>query len=125
MKRLTLGFACFLLILPFALAGIDITTDVPEAPVNIIVTGTDAANYSFSLSWDPVPGATGYYIYQIPGGSYTRKVRCLATTPDPITVPSAEIKKITLNTEYWYVVTAYNVNGESLPSNHVVVKLTR
>ena len=120
-----IGIACLLLVLPLVLAVAEDAATVPEAPANLKVIGINAEASSFSLAWDPVPGAAGYIVYQVSGGRTTGWRKWLATAPDPITTPAAEIKRITANTEYWYRVTAYNEKGESLPSDHVAVKLTR
>ena len=122
---LRIGFICFLLVFPLVFAASQETTDALEKPANLIVVETNAANNSFTIAWDNVPGATGYYVYQIPEGRTIGWRKWNATTPDPITVPTAEVKRITLNTKYTYRVTAFNDNGEGPPSDTVDVNLVK
>ena len=120
-----IGIVCFLLVFPLMLAFTDDAAGLPEKPENLKVTGTNADNNSFSLAWDPVPGATGYLIYQIPQGRTVGWRKWMSTTPDPINVPAAEVRKVTLNTNYSYRVTAFNDNGEGTPSDMVDVNLKK
>lgn len=122
---LRIGIVCFLLVFPLVFAYSENATGLPEKPVNLSVTDPSSANNSFTLSWDPVPGAKGYYIYQIPQGRTLGWHKWLSTTPDPIVTPSAEVRRVTLNTNYSYRVTAYNDNGEGLPSDTIDVNLKR
>lgn len=120
-----IGFICFLLVFPLAFAIAQEKADVPEKPANLIVVETNAENNSFTLAWDPVPGATGYYIYQIPQGRTLGWRKWPSTTPDPITTPNAEVRRVTLNTNYSYRVTAFNDNGEGSSSDTVDVNLAK
>jgi len=127
MKRLyfIIGIICVLLVFPLTLTAEEEAAEVPEQPINLRVTETNAETNSFSLAWDAVPGATEYRVYQIPQGRSVGWLRWISTTPDPITTPAAEVRRITLNTKYSYRVTALNDNGEGPPSEIVDVNLTK
>ena len=98
-----------------------------NAPTNLKVVATNVAGNSFTLTWDPVPGATGYYVNQgtrnrlsPPEFNWERKVSLR-----PITTPETEVQRITLNTNYAYRVTAYNDDGEGPQSDHIEFNLER
>ena len=118
-----IGIICLLLVFPLTFAAAESTTGAPGKPVNLSVTGTDADKNSFTLAWDPVPEAAGYYIYQVPQGRTLGWRKWQSTTPDPINSTNAEVNKVTLNTNYSYRVTAFNDNGEGPPSDTVDVNL--
>ena len=85
--------------------------DLPAAPVGLTVL---ASNSLVRLSWSAVPGATGYKVQRSTtnGGPYTLVGTTAATSyNDP-----AVINGFT----YYYVVTAVNSAGESLPSGQVL-----
>lgn len=102
---------------------------VQSGPVSAPVTGTPPpafpaptgltavpGNYSVTLSWNPVPGASGYMGYQrAPGGNWTG---ALNTANTSTTIYSLEAGV----TYEFYVVTSYYANGtwqESEPSEIV------
>jgi len=118
-----IGIICLFLALPFALAASDDTVDVPGKPTNLKCTGMNAETNTLSLTWDPVPGAKGYYVYQSPQNRDWRKWP--TTTPNVITTPGADVRRVTLNTKYSYRVTAYNDSGEGPPSDFVDVNIVR
>jgi len=88
----------------------------PGQPGNLKVTATNVSGNSFTLGWDPVPGATGYYVYQdtprTPNGERI-------STRSPITTTSFEVERIVINTDRSFWVRAYNDSGEG-PSSIVV-----
>ena len=96
-----------------------------EKPANLKVTATNATDNSFSLAWDPVPEATEYRIYYVAQGRKIGWRKWMATKPDPLTTPAAELTKIPANTAYSYRVTAIDAGGEGPPSDTVDVNLTR
>ena len=121
-----IGIVCLFLLFPLALISSEDASGVPEKPANLKVTETDAAANSLTLTWEPVPGATGYYVYQ---GLLNRInqgwTRWRTTTPDPITTATVVVRRVTLNTNYLYRVTAYNDSGEGAPSDYIEVNITR
>jgi hypothetical protein len=82
----------------------------PAAPTIVSV----ATNFGqVTLTWSPVATATNYNIKRSPspGGPYTTIASTTATSYTDTTVVNG--------TTYYYVVTAVNAGGESLPSNEV------
>ena len=82
--------------------------DLPAMPVGLTVL---ASNSLVRLSWSAVPGATGYKVQRSTtnGGPYT----LLGTTAATSYNDPAVLNGFT----YYYVVTAVNSAGESLPSD--------
>jgi len=121
-----IGIIFLLLLFPLALVVSQDTTSKPEAPTNLRLIEINAETYSFTMEWDPVPGATEYRIYQ---GHSNRLnfgwTRWRTNTPDPVTTPAAEVRRVTLNTNYVYRVTAVNANGEGAPSDHIEVNIVK
>jgi autotransporter-associated beta strand protein len=77
----------------------------PIAPLSLSAVPGDA---QVSLSWTPVPGATGYYLYSGPdSGDETNLV--VGNIPGTSYVNTG----LTNGTAYFYVVTSTNSNGES------------
>jgi fibronectin type 3 domain-containing protein len=83
---------------------------VPSAPINLF------ANPGFTqaiLTWNTVNGATSYKVYRATqsGGPYTSSFTASSNTYTNT--------GLTNGTTYYYVVTAVNAQGESVPSNQV------
>ncbi len=75
---------------------------VPSAPGGLAVTGTTSS--SVSLSWNSVPGATGYHVYRD------------GTEAAAVTGTSAMATGLSAATSYSFQVTAANAAGESAKS---------
>lgn len=88
---------------------------LPAAPAGVTATGS--AN-QVSLSWNSVPLATSYNIYW----STTEPVTPANGTRAKSTSTLVSHKQLTANTTYYYVITAVNSAGESLPSVQVSAK---
>ncbi|MFD5163314.1 chitinase [Streptomyces hawaiiensis] len=86
--------------------GTDPGPAIPSAPSGLIVSGTTAS--SVSLTWNTVPGATGYTVYR--DGT---KVTAVSGT-------SATVTGLAASTSYSFQVTATNAAGESPRSAAVV-----
>jgi hypothetical protein len=89
---------------------------VPPAPTDVIAT---PASGQVGFTWDAVSGATSYTIHYgtTQGGPYGLSVT-------GITGASATIPGLTNNIGYYFVVTALNSTGESLPSTEVTATPT-
>ncbi len=83
---------------------------VPSAPAGLSVSGTTSS--SASLTWNAVPGATGYNIYR-DGAKVTA-----------VTGTSATITGLAASTSYSMQVTATNAAGESARSAAVTARTT-
>ena len=81
---------------------------VPESPINIVSTSTDA---KISLKWDPVYNASHYKIYR-DGILLTDTV----TTNNYSDTGAPSVTALDANTEYTYIIYAVNMVGESAPS---------
>ena len=79
-----------------------------SAPVNLAATAGDA---QVSLTWTTVTGATSYNVKRstVSGGTYT--------TVGNVTTPAFVNTGLTNGTTYFYVVTALNAAGETVPSS--------
>ena len=73
---------------------------IPEAPTNLVATATGQT--AISLTWDAVPNATSYNVYN---GE--------TVVVSGLTVTSYTVEGLTAGTEYCYNVTAVNEIGES------------
>ncbi|MEV0980786.1 glycoside hydrolase family 18 protein [Streptomyces sp. NPDC049915] len=82
--------------------GTDPAPTVPAAPAGLAVSGTTSS--SVSLSWNAVPGATGYTVYR--DGAKAASV----------TGTSATVSGLAAATSYSFQVTASNAAGESARS---------
>ncbi|MBV8880653.1 MAG: fibronectin type III domain-containing protein, partial [Planctomycetaceae bacterium] len=84
---------------------------VPAAPAAPTATGTAG---QVALTWTASTGATGYNVKRgtVSGGPYT-------TVGSPTAASYTDTTGLTNGTTYYYVVTAVNANGESLPSAQV------
>jgi len=82
---------------------------------NVALSGTTKINHSnlVTLTWNASDGATGYNVYRgtVQGGPYGTPL-CSGTVN--LTCRDSTVQK---NRTYYYVVTAYNANGESGYSN--------
>lgn len=85
------------------------SVSIPTNPLNLNATG---GNSKVDLTWDAVEGATSYTLKRstAPGGPYTTIAANLADT----TYTDTDVIN---GTTYYYIVTASNTAGESLPSN--------
>jgi glucose/arabinose dehydrogenase len=81
----------------------------PAAPTGLTATASDA---QVALAWTAAPTATSYTVKRglSPGGPYTN------FTQSGITATSYTNTGLTNGTTYYYVVTASNASGESVPS---------
>lgn len=86
---------------------------IPAAPAGLTAA---AGNGSASLTWNSVPGATGYHVKRATtsGGPYTTVASNIAATAYNNT-------GLTNGTTYYYVVSAVNAAGESVNSAQVSV----
>ena len=88
----------------------------PPPPTNITVTGSSTS--SITISWSPVSGATGYYIYRGYDNSPTfTKAGTQSST-------SFTDNGLSSNIVYLYRVSAYNSAGESAQSESVAAFTT-
>jgi fibronectin type 3 domain-containing protein len=99
------AIAAWLQCLP-ALAGA-IPAAVPHPPVDLVAKPGDAR---VSLSWKPSSGATAYYLKRSTASAGVYKP--LATTPSPNYID----KTVTNGREYYYVVSAGDLSGDSANS---------
>ena len=92
----------------------------PGMPGNVIASGESSSR--IKVSWDFVPNATRYFLYQsmAPGGTYV-KVNPSPET-DYFTGNAAEISSLSSGTIFYYKVSAWNSNGESTQSIYVAAK---
>lgn len=88
----------------------------PDVPSNPTATAVSATQ--INLSWGPANKATGYNIYRavLPGVALTAANKINAA---PVALPPYNDTGLTTGTEYFYVVTSVNANGESGPSKEV------
>jgi hypothetical protein len=100
-------------------AGTDpINLTFPTAPTNLTATSTGP---SVVLTWDAVPGATGYKVRRSLGATSTPKNFVLNTGTTPVTATTIEDKPLKVGSVYKYAVVATNLAGDSLNSNVVTV----
>jgi endoglucanase len=94
---------------------VSVTFVVPPAPAALMAASNTA---EVSLTWTASAGATSYNIgrSQTNGGPYTTVGTVLAAT-------NYEDTAVASGASYYYVVTAVNANGESLPSNQAAVSV--
>jgi hypothetical protein len=87
------------------------TVSRPAAPTGLVTTGATTA--SISLSWNAVPGASGYRVYRSTSatGNYT-----LAGTTSATKYTDTGLEP---NKTYYYIINAYNSAGESPDSDTV------
>ncbi|MGO4272421.1 hypothetical protein AB4Z22_21710, partial [Paenibacillus sp. TAF58] len=89
----------------------------PAVPVDFATTANDG---SVELSWTAVPGAASYSLKRgdTLGGPYTALTSGLtSTTYKDTTVTNGKV--------YYYVVSAVNSNGESPPTDELIVSPAR
>jgi fibronectin type 3 domain-containing protein len=86
------------------------TPAVPAAPGNVTATGGTA---QVTITWAAVNGATSYNIYW---STTTGVTTATGTKITGATSPSVQ-RLLAANTTYFYIVTAVNGAGESLPSS--------
>jgi hypothetical protein len=86
---------------------------VPAAPQNLIATLN--ATYQIVLTWDAVPGATGYHIERSGTGAFTPPSTYFTVVPD--TTTTYIDTTVYPGQAYFYQVTAFDVDGDSPPSN--------
>ena len=84
----------------------------------LALAGTAWADTPFTLTWLPntEPSLTGYQIYQSPvAGQYAAP----PVRVGPITSFSGVLPQLSVDTRYYFTITAYNAAGESPRSNEV------
>ena len=97
---------------------IQIVAVPPAAPAN--VTAAMVSSSQINLSWNAVPGATGYNIYSAttPGGeNYSTPLN----GSSPITTTSFSDTGLSANTTYYYTVEAVNTIGSSPASSEASI----
>lgn len=88
-----------------------VVVSVPGAPAAPELTSAVDGDSTATLTWQAVPGATGYAVrYGTTSGSYLTRV-------DAGTATSLTLTGLTNNQRYFFVISAYNAAGDSLPSN--------
>jgi fibronectin type 3 domain-containing protein len=90
--------------------------DVPEPPTG--VTAKVLSSDSISVSWNPVRGAIGYYVYRAESASGPYSWLVSDTTATICT----DREGLSPATIYYYKVSAYNSAGESSKSSYVYDK---
>jgi aryl-phospho-beta-D-glucosidase BglC (GH1 family) len=97
----------------FNLHWLKFTSLLPSAPTGLTASATSA---QVSLSWNDVPGASGYNVNRaaVAGGAYTTIAAGVSGTNHTDTT-------ITNGTTVYYVVTAINAYGEGAPSDETGV----
>ena len=92
----------------------------PEVPIAGAPTGLTAAagNAKTTITWTSVSGATGYNLYWSTTSGVTPAT---GTKISGVTSPYTHTG-LTNSTNYYYVLTAVNVGGESVASNQVSAK---
>jgi len=80
-----------------------------DQTVNVNKNGEDGTAASLSFSWDAVPGATGYKVFEYYGIDSDYEFDSEATTPFDITGTSFK-GKVGVNRNVFYAVRAYNSN---------------
>ncbi len=88
------------------------TPPIPAAPTGVQATAGDSVN---TLSWNAATGATSYNIYW---GTATGVTTSTGTKISGVTSPYLHTG-LTNGTAYYYIVTAVNAGGESVPSSEV------
>src|SRR5580658_5535767 len=85
-------------------------TKAPSAPTGLAAT---AGNAQVSFTWNASAGATGYYVKRatVSGGPYTQIAAPSATSYTDTGLANG--------TAYYYVVSAFNSEGQSANSNQV------
>jgi len=85
--------------------------NIPSAPTGVSASATTIS--SITISWDEVSDVKGYYVYRSSSatGTYTR-----VGTPS---TKSYTDTKLSAGTTYYYKVSAYNSDGESLESSYI------
>ncbi len=91
--------------------GADFSIVALAAPTGLSAT---SGNESISLSWSAVTGATGYKIYKSTStGSF------VSPAISTVTGTTYAVAGLTNGTKYYFIVTAYNADGESTNSTEV------
>lgn len=102
---------------PYLLPSVTAGVDVPSAPSGLAATGGVQKN---TLTWNPVSDATSYNLYW----SLTAGVTIITGTKITSITSPYDHTGLTDATEYFYVITAVNANGESVISNEVSATTT-
>jgi len=93
------------------------TVSVPAAPT---VSQSGATTTSITISWAPVTGATGYYIYR--SSSSTGTYTLLTTGTLGPNATSYTDNGLTIGTTYYYKVAAYNGGGTGSQSIYITAE---
>lgn len=92
----------------------------PQIPLPPVPTGLAAmaSDGQIRLTWNPVPGATNYYVKRAmaDGGPYA----IIAESPEPAWIDLIVTNSVT----YYYVVSAVNAPGQSGNSSQIAVVIT-
>lgn len=97
--------------LVFAFSATSAPSSSLPAPTDLDAT---AGHAQVSLTWNGVKGASGYFVWwrdvTVGQTTYTR-------SPYPVTGTSYTVQPLTSGDRYCFIVTAFNANGGSGPSN--------
>jgi len=91
---------------------------LPSAPV---LSSLSRELLKTTVTWTTVSGATSYTVYYKLGSTVTKTDKT-QLYPDITGTTSFEVSPLVNGTEYAFIVTATNANGESVESNTITVK---
>ena len=92
---------------------------MPAAPTGVTAT---PGNAQVTVTWTTVSGATSYNIYVAPGSTVTTSTGTkIPNVTSPATISGAAVVN---GTQYAFIVTAVNANGEGTPSSVVTATPT-
>jgi len=90
---------------------------LPDAPSGL--SAFPASSTSLSISWDSVQGASSYKLYHS-NTTATGTYNLIAT----VTSTDYTHSGLTLNTDYWYKVSAVNIIGEGVQSAYITARIS-
>ncbi|ROR25719.1 glycosidase [Mobilisporobacter senegalensis] len=88
-------------------------TTLPPAPKNLTATGTEGKEAKVILTWDPVEGAGGYYIYR----TLLEGMETVQLNSAPVTDTTFTDDNVVHGTRYYYYVKTVKENALSMYSN--------